>query len=285
MRDVTSVFGDLRQIKTNYERKLYQESARVSSDAHKAGMKAAHPGAWEYEVEAAIEYVFKKNGSFDWGYPSIVASGPNATTLHYEKSSRRMEDGDLLLVDASANYKYLTTDITRTYPVNGKFTAAQKDIYEIVLRAQEEGMKAAKPGARLRDIHQRTVDVIKEGLFKLGLITDTRGTQYQTWYTHNSSHWIGIDVHDVGDSNKPLADGMAFTIEPGIYIRPELLDGLAKTPENEAFIAKVRPAFEKYKNIGVRIEDSFLIDNGKLIQLSASVPRTVDEIEAFMRSR
>src|SRR5206468_7657958 len=172
LRDVTGVFAELRQIKTNYERKVLQESARISSDAHKAGMKAAHPEAYEYEVEAAVEYVYKKNGAFDWGYPSIVASGPNATILHYEKSSRRMEDGELLLVDAAANYKYLTVDITRTYPVNGKFTEAQKDIFNIVLRAQEEAMKVAKAGARLRDIHQRTVEVIKEGLLKLGLITD-----------------------------------------------------------------------------------------------------------------
>src|SRR5215510_11130558 len=143
-----------------------------------AGMKAAHPGAWEYEVEASVEYTFKKNGAFDWGYPSIVASGPNATILHYEKSSRKMENGDLLLVDAAANYKMLTVDITRTYPVNGKFTDAQKDIYNIVLRAQDEAMKVARAGAKLSDIHQKTVEVIKEGLLKLGLITDTHGNQY-----------------------------------------------------------------------------------------------------------
>jgi len=284
MRDVTRIFRDLRLIKTDYERSLLEESARISSEAHVAGMKAARPGAYEYEVEAAIEYTFKKNGA-DWGYPSIVASGPNATILHYQKSSRRMENGDLLLVDAGSAYKYMTVDITRTYPINGKFTEAQKDIYDVVLRAQEEGIKAAKMGARLSDVHQRTVEVIKDGLFKLGLITDTSGNQYQTWYTHNACHWIGIDVHDVGDRNRPLADGMAFTIEPGIYIRPEILNSLPKTAENEAFARKIQPAFEKYKNIGVRIEDSFLITGGTLKRLSASVPRTTEEIEALMRSR
>jgi len=285
MRDVTTIFRDLRQVKTEYERGLLEENGRMSGEAHKAGMKAAHPGAYEYEVEAAIEYTFKKSSGSDWSYPSIVASGPNATILHYEKSTRRMNDGELLLVDAGANYKYMSIDITRTYPVNGKFTDAQKDIYEIVLHAQDEAMKVAKTGAHLRDIHQKTVDVIKESLLKLGLITDTRGNQYQTWYTHNACHFIGIDVHDVGDSSRALADGMAFTIEPGIYIQPEALDNLPKTPENQAFIEKVRPAFEKYKGIGVRIEDSFLLDGGSLKRLSASVPRTIDEIEAFMKSR
>src|SRR5262249_28223630 len=198
---------------------------------------------------------------------------------------RRMNDGELLLVDAGAEYKYMSIDITRTYPVNGKFTDAQKDIYNIVLRAQDEGMKVAKAGARLRDIHQKTVEVIKDGLLKLGLITDASGNQYQTWYTHNADHFIGIDVHDVGDASRPLADGMAFTIEPGIYIQPDALDNLPQTPENQAFIEKVRPAFEKYKSIGVRIEDSFLLDGGKLKQLSAGVPRTVDDIETFMKSR
>lgn len=283
--DATKLLFDARQIKTPYERKVMQESADVSSEAHKAGMKAAHPGAWEYEVEAAIEYVYKKNGAFDWGYPSIVGSGPNATTLHYEKSTRQMKDGELLLVDAAAFYKYITVDITRTYPVNGTFTPAQRDIYDLVLQAQEEGMKAAKAGNRLADVHAKTVDVIKQGLLKLGLITDATGDQYRTWYTHSATHWIGIDVHDVGENRKPLEPGMAFTIEPGIYIRESALDNLPKTAANDAFIAKVRPMVQKYKDIGVRIEDSFLLTESGLVRLSAKVPRTAEEVEAFMKAR
>ena len=228
---------------------------------------------------------FQKDGAIGWGYPSIIASGPNATTLHYEASTRQMKNGDLLLVDAAANYNYLTTDITRTYPINGKFTSVQKDIYEIVLRAQEEGIKVAVTGATINDVHRKTVEVIKDGLSRLGLITDTKGDQYSTWYTHSSSHWIGIDVHDVGAQNAPLADGMAFTIEPGIYIRQEGLDNLPKTPENAAFIQKVQSMVTKYNNIGVRIEDSFIMTNGKAKQLSVGIPRTVDEIESFMKSR
>ena len=283
--DATTLLSSARQVKTPYERKVLQESANVSSDAHMAGMKAAHPGAFEYEVEAAIEYVYKKNGAFDWGYPSIVGSGPNATTLHYEKSTRQMKDGELLLVDAAAFYKYITVDITRTYPVNGKFTPPQRDIYDLVLQAQEEGMKAAKAGGRLADIHQRTVDVIKQGLLKLGLITDASGDQYRMWYTHSATHWIGIDVHDVGDPRRPLEPGMSFVIEPGIYVRESVLDNLPKTPANDALIAKIRPAVAKYKDIGVRIEDSFLLTESGLIRLSARVPRTADEIEGFMKTR
>lgn len=285
LRDVSPQINSLRLIKTRYELQMLEESARIAAEAHRAGMKATHPDAWEYEVQAAIEFVFKKNGAMGWGYPSIIASGPNATTLHYEASTRQMKNGELLLVDAADNYKYLTTDVTRTYPVNGKFTGPQKDIYEIVLRAQDEAIKVAVAGATLNDVHRKTVEVIRDGLSRLGLITDARGNQYSTWYTHSSSHWIGVDVHDVGDQNAPLADGMAFTIEPGIYIRQEALDNLPKNAANTAFIAKVQPVVDKYKDIGVRIEDDFVMVNGKAKLLSAGIPHTVDEIENFMKGR
>ncbi len=282
--DATHIFRDLRQIKTPYEQKILERSVEISSEAHLAGMRTARPGAYEYEVEAAIEQVHKAKGAISWGYPSIVGSGPNATILHYNKSTRKMEPGDLLLVDAAANYEYLTGDITRTYPVGGTFTRLQKDIYEIVLRAQEEGIKVARAGNKTSDVHSKTVEVVKEGLFKLGLITDTSGNQYRTWYTHGSVHFIGMDVHDVGDSKKPLAPGMAFVIEPGIYVREGALESLPKTPENAAFIVKVRPAYEKYRNIGIRVEDSFLLTETGLKNLSKKVPRTIDEIETFMKS-
>jgi len=226
----------------------------------------------------------KAKGALGWGYPSIVASGPNATVLHYTKSTRKMERGDLLLVDAAANYQYLTGDITRTYPVDGTFTPIQKEIYQIVFRAQQEARRVAVAGKKTSDVHAKTVDVIKEGLLKLGLITDASGDQYRTWYTHGAVHFIGMDVHDVGDSEKPLAPGMAFVIEPGIYVREGALENLPKTPENTAFIEKVRPAYEKYRNIGIRIEDSFLLTEGGLKCLSETVPRTIEAIETFMQS-
>jgi Xaa-Pro aminopeptidase len=282
--DATTAINTLRQVKTPVEMETMRRSAAISSDAHRAGMFAARPGAYEYEVEAAIEYTFKKLGGGDWGYPSIVGSGPNATILHYNASSRRMEDGDLLLVDASGNYKGYTVDITRTYPINGRFTPAQRDIYSLVLKAQEEAMKVTRAGVTLNSIHQKTVEVIKEGLKDLGLITDTSGDQYRVWYTHNACHWIGLDVHDVSVP-RPLEPGMTFVIEPGIYIQANALDQLSKTPENLAFIEKVRPAFEKYKNIGIRVEDSFLLTANGLERLSTTVPRTVNEIEVFLRNK
>lgn len=283
--DVGPILRDLRQIKTAYEQQVLQESADLSSEAHMAGMRAAKPGAYEYEVEAAIEYVYKAKGGSDWSYPSIVGSGPNATVLHYNASKRKMQAGDLLLVDAAANYKYMTVDITRTYPVSGAFSQVQKDIYSIVLQAQEEAMKVVKPGARASEVHAKTIEVIKDGLLRLGLITEKNSDQFRTWYTHGSVHWIGIDVHDTGDQGRALAPGMAFVIEPGIYVREGALDNLPRTPENQAFIEKVRPAYEKYKSIGIRIEDSFLLTESGLKWLSAKVPRTIEEIESFLKPR
>jgi Xaa-Pro aminopeptidase len=281
--DATAAINGLRQVKTAVEMETMRRSAAISSEAHRAGMFAAQPGAYEYEVEAAIEYTFKKLGGGDWGYPSIVGSGPNATILHYNASSRRMEDGDLLLVDASGNYKGYTVDITRTYPINGQFTQPQREIYSLVLKAQEEAMKVTRAGVTLNAVHQKTVEVIKEGLLELGLITDTTGNQYRTC-THNACHWIGLDVHDVSIP-RPLEPGMTFVIEPGIYIQANALDQLPKTPENIAFIEKVRPAFERFKNIGVRVEDSFLLTSNGLERLSATVPRTINEIEVFLRNK
>ncbi len=283
--DATPLLAGLRLIKTPYERQLLIESARISSDAQLAGMRAARPGVYEYEVKATIEAAQRAKGAVSWAYPSTVGSGPNATVLHYRGGDRQMRAGDLLLVDAGANFQYMAADITRTYPVSGTFTQAQKDIYAVVLRAQEEAIKVAKPGALSGHIHTKTVDVIKEGLLALGLITDTRGEQYRMWYTHGASHYIGIDVHDVGERTHPLRPGMAFTIEPGIYVRPSVLDNLPRTPENLALIDRIQPAVRKYADIGIRIEDSFLIEDAGLVNLSSGVPRTIDEIEAFMRTR
>jgi Xaa-Pro aminopeptidase len=227
--------------------------------------------------------VYLARGAMSPGYPTIVGSGPNATLLHYNASSRRKEDGDLLLVDAAASYQGLTGDITRTYPVNGRFTPAQRDIYELVLAAQEAGMKAARAGNRTVDIEKAAAEAIKPGLLKLGLITDATGDQFRTWYTHGICHWIGMDVHDVGDYKRPLAPGMAFTIEPGIYVRPAALENLPDTPENRTFKEKAAPAVERYKHIGVRIEDSFLLTTDGLVMLSKKVPRTIEDIEAVLK--
>lgn len=285
IQDASDLLHGLRQVKTPFERKVLARSLEVSNEAHLAGMRAARPGSYEYEVKAAIEAVYRARGASGWGYPSIVGSGPNATILHYAKAGRRMEAGDLLLVDAACSYEGLTGDITRTYPVSGSFTTAQRDIYRIVLAAQDGAIQVAKVGVRPAAVHQKTVEVVKEGLLKLGLITDASGDQYKTWYTHGSVHFIGMDVHDVGDYDRPLEPGMAFVIEPGIYAQEGALDYLPKTPENAVFAEKVRAVHQKYKNIGVRIEDSFLLTESGLERLSAGVPRTIEEIEAFLKAR
>lgn len=283
--DASPMLAGLRVIKTPYEQQLLIKCLEISSDAQKVGMQTARPDAFEYQVKAAIEGTYRGLGATSWAYPSIVGSGPNATILHYPDDDRQMKAGELLLVDAAANYQYMAGDITRTYPVSGTFTQAQKDIYAIVLSAQDAGLKAARAGSTLGAIHNNTVEVIKAGLLRLGLITDTSGDQYRLWYTHGASHFIGVDVHDVGDRAVMLEPGMAFTIEPGIYIRQSALDALPDSPQNAAFIAAVQPAVRKYLDIGVRVEDSFLLEPSGPRRLSASVPRTIGDIEAFMRKR
>ncbi len=181
-----------------------------------------------------------------------------------------------------ASYQGYTGDITRTYPVSGTFTREQRDIYEIVLAAQEAGIKAAKAGNRPNDIQTACDDVMRAGLVKLGLVVEPKGQQFKIWATHGVTHWIGLDVHDVG-TRRPLAPGMTFVIEPGIYIREAALADLPRTAENLAFIEKIRPMVEKYKNVGVRIEDSFLLTETGLERLSAGVPRTIEEIEGFLK--
>jgi len=284
--NATEVLTRLRQIKTPYEQQVLRRSVEISAEAHVEGMRATRPGRWEYEVEAAIEYWYLKNGALSWGYPSIVGSGPNATTLHYLKSTRQMQSGDLLLVDAAANFQGLTGDITRTYPVNGRFSAEQRAIYELVLRAQAAGAAAAKPGGRAPEITAAVREVFAAGLEKLGLLVPVAGAlsrneQVGLWFPHGPVHGIGIDVHDPLGVLDP---GAAFVIEPGLYIRPDRLEGLPKTAENQVLVDKLRPAVARYQNIGVRIEDSYLMTTNGLETLSSKAPRQVAEIERTVGS-
>ncbi|MPY86993.1 MAG: M24 family metallopeptidase [Luteitalea sp.] len=280
--DAQPIVWALRQVKTPYEQSVLRTSVEISSEAHMAGMRAAAPGKYEYQVRAAIEHVYMDRGAMSWGYPSIVGSGPNALILHYTEASRRMEAGDLLLVDAAANYQGLTGDITRTYPVSGRFTDPQKDLYRLVVEAQDAGRRAAAAAKTVDDVRDAMSQVLKVGLLELGLITDAKGDQFRRWATHGTVHWIGMDVHDVGDLRRPLEPGMAFVMEPGVYIRQGALDALPDTPENRRFKEKVAPTFEKYEGIGIRVEDSFLLTDSGLVCLSAAVPRTLEEVEAFL---
>src|SRR3989440_10380351 len=283
VRNVAPIFAQMRLIKSPIELKLLQHAIDITTEAHERAMAVAGRSEWEYEVESEIVYTYKRRNADHWGYPDIVGCGPNATTLHYEESQGRVRPGDLLLMDVGAEYGHYTADVTRTFPVNGKFSPEQRDIYQIVYDAQEAVAQATRPGATFpTDVHNAGVEKIKDGLLKLGLITDRNSNQYRIWFMHGTSHWLGMNVHDVGGRNVKLQPGMVFTNEPGIYIRADALDNLPKTPENEKFTAAVRPAFEKYKNIGVRIEDDLLVTANGAEWLSGALPRSIADIEAFM---
>ena len=282
IKNVSPLFAELRLRKSPLEITLMQHAIDITTEAHERAWVAAADAKWEYEVDAQVAYTFKLRNADHWGYPSIVGCGPNATTLHYEESQGQVKPGELLLMDVGAEYDHYSADVTRTFPVNGKFSAAQAEIYQIVYDAQEAGAKVARPGANISDVNRAATEVIKDGLLKLGLITDRSSNQYRIWFMHGTSHWLGMNVHDVGNYGTKLGPGMVFTNEPGIYIRPDALDNLPKTAENERFIAAVRPAFEKYKSIGVRIEDDLLITAGGVKWMTEALPRKMSEIEAFI---
>jgi Xaa-Pro aminopeptidase len=278
------IFAELRQIKSPYELKLLQHAVDISMEAHTRAWATAGQASMEYEVQAEFEYVLRRRNADFWGYPSIVGCGPNATTLHYVESQGSVIKGSLLLIDAAAEYEHYTADVTRTFPVNGKFSKEQAEIYQIVYDAQEAVARITRPGTTMGQLNAAAADVIKDGLLRLGLITDRNSDQYRIYYMHGLGHWLGMNVHDVSITST-LAPGMVFTNEPGIYVREDALDYLPDTPANREFIAKVRPAFEKYKNIGVRIEDDMLVTQTGVEWMTAKLPRKIAEIEAFIAAK
>ncbi|MGD2136133.1 MAG: aminopeptidase P N-terminal domain-containing protein [Gemmatimonadales bacterium] len=250
----------LRAVKTPEELRLLRRAIAITAAAHREAFTSIEPGMHEYEVEAVIEYVFHVNGAEYTGFPSIVGSGENSVVLHYESNRRRMEAGDLVVMDIGAEYHGYTADITRTVPVSGTFSAEQRTIYEIVLRAQDAAFAAVRPGASLGAVHGAAQQVIFEGLRDAGLVTQAR--EVSRFFPHGTSHHLGLYVHDVGGG--ALVEGMVFTVEPGIYIPPaEDID-------------------PRWWNIGVRVEDDVLVTADGYEQLSDGAPRTVAEIEALM---
>jgi Xaa-Pro aminopeptidase len=281
-KNATPIFAEMRLRKSPLEIALMQHAIDITTEAHERAWVAAADAKWEYEVDAQVAYTFKLRNADHWGYPSIVGCGPNATTLHYEESQGQVKPGELVLMDVGAEYDHYSADVTRTFPVNGKFSPTQAEIYQIVYDAQQAAAMAARPGATVSDVHRASAEVIKDGLLRLGLITDRNSDQYRIWFMHGTSHWLGMNVHDVGNYGTKLEPGMVFTNEPGIYIRPDALDNLPKTMEKEKFIAAVRPAFEKYKSIGVRIEDDMLVTAGAVKWMTEALPRKMAEIEDFI---
>jgi Xaa-Pro aminopeptidase len=281
IQNVSPIFAQMRLRKSPMELEIMQHAIDISIEAHQRAQAFASQAQWEYEVDAQVAYTFKLRNADNWGYPDIVGCGKNATTLHYEESQSRVHPGLLMLMDVGAEYGHYSADVTRTFPVNGKFTKEQGEVYQIVYDAQEAAAKVIKPGATLSQVHNAATEVIKNGLLKLGLITDRNSDQYRVWFMHGTSHWLGMNVHDVGGS-ATLEPGMVFTNEPGIYIRPDALDNLPKTPENEKFIAAVKTAFEKYKGIGVRIEDDMLVTETGTKWMTGALARSLPDVEAFI---
>lgn len=279
--DAGPIFFAMRQIKSPYEITMLQHAIDITTEAQERAWLAAGSATMEYEVQAEVEHIFRLRNADFWGYPSIVGCGLNGTTLHYEESQGPVKPGQLILMDVGAEYEHYSADVTRTFPVNGKFTKEQADIYQIVYDAQDTVARTAKPGASLLQVSLAVDEVLKDGLFKLGLTTQQDSEQFRIWYMHDFGHWLGMNVHDVS-TTLTLGPGMTFTNEPGIYIREDALDYLPDTPENRAFIAKVGPAFEKYKGIGVRIEDDMLVTKDGVEWMTKNLPRKMSDIEAFM---
>ena len=266
---------EMRLFKSSAEIKRMERAAKISAEGHRRAMAFCRPGLHEYELEAELLYAFTRNGSHAPAYSSIVAAGDNACILHYNTNNAAIEEGDLVLIDAGCEYEYYASDITRTFPASGKFSDEQKAIYEIVLKAQEAAIEGIKPGVLWDAPHNASVKVITQGLIQLGLLQGNlsqciKSEAYKEFYMHRVGHWIGMDVHDVGNYKidgtwRVLEAGMVTTIEPGIYIAPDNTD----VPK-------------QWRGIGVRIEDDVLVTKSGYRILSTGVPKTVLEIEAFM---
>lgn len=294
--DVSDEVSRIRAGKTPAELDMLRRSIYITNLAQRAAMRAIEPGMNEFEIQALIEYTFRRYGSERPGFATIVGSGPNSTTLHYNADDRFMNAGEVVVMDIGAAYGGYSADITRTVPVSGRFSDDQKAIYEIVLAAQKAAEAVLRPGATRQQLGDAANAVLSEGLARLGLIEaadatyDCQGAsglsqcpQYRMFYMHGLGHGIGLDVHDPDASYYgTFALRSAFTIEPGIYVRADVLDYLPDTPGNRAMIQRLRPAVQQYQNIGVRIEDDYFVTATGAERVSEGAPREIDEIEALM---
>lgn len=273
--DTGAVLHEMRLIKSDDEIANMQRAADISAAAHVEAMKTARGGMKEFEIEALLEFSFRKNGAAAPAYTSIVGAGANATVLHYIENNGELRDGELLLIDAGAEFNGYAADITRTFPINGKFNKAQREIYDLVLEAQVACCEMVRPGSTNDEIKARSVEILTEGLVRLGLLKGDpaeliKDEKYKQFYMHGLGHYLGLDVHDVGryyhkDQPRRLEPGMVMTVEPGIYISPDTKD----IPS-------------EYLGIGVRIEDDVLVTKNGPRVLTDKVPKSADEIEAVM---
>jgi len=273
--DLDHLLHEMRLFKSAKELGLMRKAGAISARAHCRAMRAARPGLYEYQLQAELEHAFASEGARHPAYGSIVGGGANACVLHYVENSASLQDGDLVLIDAGCEYQHYAADITRTFPVNGKFSAPQQALYEVVLAAQLAAIAAVRAGNHWDEPHKATVRVITEGLVELGLLKGKvddliAGNAYTQFYMHRAGHWLGMDVHDVGDYKiegewRTLEPGMVMTVEPGIYVAPDN-----------------RKVAKKWRGIGIRIEDDVAITRKGPEVLTAGVPKTVADIEHLM---
>lgn len=271
-RDVRELLHPMRSVKSAEELALLRQACEISSEAHVAAMRACRPGLYEYELQALIEFVFLRRGAQSVSYNTIVGAGVNGTILHYVENRSRIAETDLVLIDAGAEYRYYAGDITRTFPASGRFTGAQRDIYQLVLEAEEAAIAMCTVGTTWKAIHEATVRRLTAGMVDLGLLSGEldgliEKESYKRFFMHKTGHWLGSDVHDVGpyfdgESAVPIMEGMVQTIEPGIYIEP----GAADVPE-------------AFWGIGVRIEDDVLTTASGPEVLTASCPKSIAALE------
>jgi Xaa-Pro aminopeptidase len=279
IKDPTIITGEMRLHKTPEEVEMMQTAATIAADAHTLAMKKVKPGMTEGQVEALMEAYMKDKGASGVAYNSIVGGGDNATILHYVENNMPLKDGDLILIDAGAEYKGYASDITRTFPVNGKFTQAQREVYDVVLDVQLKCVEYTKTGNTVKGRQDYSIELLTEGMLKLGLLKGKasdliKKKAYMKYYMHGVGHYLGLDVHDAGryftdqsaKNSKPFAPGMVLTVEPGLYIPPD---------------DKSAPA--KYRGIGIRIEDDVLVTEDGNRNLTDKVTKDPDEIEAIMR--
>ncbi len=267
---------ELRLFKTAPELERMRRAAAITVEAHGEAMRAARPGVNESELDALLEYTFRRRGGTGAAYSNIVAGGANACILHYVENDQPLRDGDLLLIDAGCEYDYYASDVTRTFPVNGTFTPDQRALYEVVLAAQHAGIAASRPGRTANDVHEAALDVLVDGLLELGLLAGTRAEvkesgAYRRFYMHKTGHWLGLDVHDCGayydgETPRPLQPGIVHTIEPGLYV----------APDDDTVDAR-------WRGIGIRIEDDVLVTDGEPDVLTGALPTDPDEIERLCR--
>jgi Xaa-Pro aminopeptidase len=273
IEDVGFILHNLRLVKSESELALMREAIRISAEAHQVAREMTQPGRYEYEIQAEMEYIFRKQGAQGPAYPSIVASGANACILHYTTNARQMQAGDVLLIDAGCSYGYYNADITRTFPVGDAFTAEQQILYDLVLTAQQAAIAQVQPGNPYNAFHDAAVRVLTEGLVKLGLLVGEVDTlieeeKYKPFYMHRTGHWLGLDVHDVGlykigqETWQPLQSGQVVTVEPGLYIGLDIV--LAEDQP---------PVPQRWRGIGIRIEDDVLVTATGHEVLTAAVPK------------